>query len=296
MNGAVVAGSQGRHLALIVEDEPLAAEEVAETVAALGHEPLHVDNREQAIEALRKHEVCYVLLDRQIKGRPDSVQPRVEAGDSLLEEIRRVFPGRWRGGNHALPVLVMSGNAKERHDIRRTFTNGGDDFIFKPFSENGLPFPDQIAEALKKSGRERHECCAAAHREARAANDAVSIAISGRESGKRTEILVAGRSVLLTGASFVLFLLLVRARLVGDGWAHKNDLGGGEERGWKQLSRLKAELGAILPGALPAFENDRNGLYRLSPQIAIGEIDWPQLASHSAAPVRAFARDCRPPR
>ena len=102
-----------RHVALIVEDEPEMAAELADLLDSFGHDHRHAATKAEAIELLEEGGLCYVLLDLQILARAESIRPRVEAGMSLLREIRRRHPARTADGGghdiHLLPVLAVSG-------------------------------------------------------------------------------------------------------------------------------------------------------------------------------------------
>jgi len=284
-----------KHVGLIVEDDSDAAAEMIDLLGALGHDHVHVDNREDAARAVADREICFVLADLQIKGTKDSAQPRVEAGQSLIDDVRRLFPGRHRGRSHALPILVTSGHAKGPLDVARSFRDGCDDFIVKPFSENALSFREQIAIALRNAGRERHESCPAASCEARAAADSVSLALTGRERAGRSEVVVASRSSLLANTSFLLLVRLVAAacRAGSDPearWVSLGEFATDERLARKRVSRLKSDVAVLFPAEIQAVENDRGGRYRLSPAVAIANVDWKRLAAHSEASVQKIAR------
>lgn len=162
----------GRHVALLVEDEPEMAAELGELLASLGHDHIHAASKEDAEQLVERGEFCYVLLDLQIKADADSIKAHVEAGQTLLEFIRERYSRRNDRDKHRLQVLVMSGHAKEHHYVVKALQEGADDFITKPVSESTPPFKDKICEALRRSGREKHERCAAITRDARTVNRA----------------------------------------------------------------------------------------------------------------------------
>ena len=108
------------HTALIVEDEPEMAAEIADLLRSFGHDHVHVETFADAKARLDQGGFCYVLLDLQIKADSQSIKPRVESGMSLLREIRQRFPHRSANDMHLMPVLVISGHGKEarRHHRR----------------------------------------------------------------------------------------------------------------------------------------------------------------------------------
>lgn len=280
-----------RHVALLVEDEAVMAAELGVLLDSLGHDHVHVTNRADADRVLETHEFCYVLLDLQIKASPDSIKPLVEAGQSLLELIRERYPKVDEVGKHLLQILVVSGHAKEHEYVVDAFQAGANDFVQKPIGANRPSLKDKIQSALRRSGREKHEGCAAVTRAARggvvsAALEVVArtagtieIAIVGRQADKRFEVRIADKPVFLTNASLLLLLKLYAARLRGvDGWAHKNhDLGVQNDQGWKGMTRFREELAPHLRPKTQAVENDGRGNYRLHSDLVIASIEIAQL-------------------
>ena len=285
----------GRHTALLVEDEPEMASELGELLESLGHAHVHAANKEDAERLVEEGGFCYVLLDLQIKANADSIKAHVEAGQSLLEHVRERYPRRNDGGKHRLQILVMSGHAKEHYYVVKALQDGADDFITKPVGESKPPFKDKIQDALRRSGRERHEQCAEIGRDARAAVDAAApacLAITGLQEGKRIEVKVGEKAVLLTNASFLLLVRLVAGRLrQAEGWVHKNDLGARSEQGWKGISRLKEELAPRLPPRTAIVENDKSGSYRLHPDLEIARVDTERLESIGDARIQKLAAE-----
>jgi CheY-like chemotaxis protein len=283
----------GRHTVLLVEDEPQMAEELGELLESLGHAHVHAANKEDAERIAREGGFCYALLDLQIKANRDSIKAHVEAGQSLLEQIRAMYPRRNDEGKHRLQILVMSGHAKEHYYVVKALQDGADDFITKPVGESKPPFKDKIQDALRRSGREKHESCAALTREARAASaEAAPLEITGRQEGKRMEVMVGGKPALLTNASFLMLLNLVAGRLRSpEGWIHKNDLGAKAEQGWKGISRLKEELAPHLPPKAAIVENDQSGSYRLHAGIEIAGVDAARLDALGDARISKLAAE-----
>jgi hypothetical protein len=197
---------------------------------------------------------------------------------------------------------VMSGHAKEHYYVVKALQEGADDFLTKPVGESKPPFKDKIQDALRRSGREKHEQCAAITREARAAPVAAApsapaegtarLAITGLQEGKRMEVKVGDKAVLLTNASFLMLLNLVAGRLrTEEGWVHKNDLGARVEQGWKGISRLKEELAPHLPAKAAITENDKSGSYRLHAGVEISGIDTARLVSSGDARIEKLAAE-----
>jgi CheY-like chemotaxis protein len=151
----------GQHIALIVEDEPEMAAEIADLVRSFGHSSIHVETKADALALIERGDFCYVLLDMQIKADRDSIKAYISAGMTLLEEIRRRFPHRAATDMHLLPVLVVSGHAKEHDDVVKAFQAGADDFIRKPLSLDGQDMGSKIRHCLDRAGRGEHCDCEA---------------------------------------------------------------------------------------------------------------------------------------
>ncbi len=149
------------HTALIVEDEPEMAAEIADLLRSYGHGHVHVETLADARARLDQGGFCYVLLDLQIKAESQSIKPRVESGMSLLREIRQRYPAHGAEGTHLMPVIVVSGHGKEPHDIIGAFRDGIDDFIMKPLGTHGQNVGNQIRLCLRKAGRADHGQCEA---------------------------------------------------------------------------------------------------------------------------------------
>lgn len=148
-----------RHIALIVEDEPEMAAELADLLRSFGHDHLHAETLADARACLDAGGFCYVLLDLQIKADGQSIKPRVESGMSLLREIRKRFPHRGANDMHLMPVLVISGHGKEPKNIIRAFKDGINDFVMKPLSVDGQDVGAKIRRCLELAGRSDHDAC-----------------------------------------------------------------------------------------------------------------------------------------
>lgn len=148
-----------RHTALIVEDEPEMAAEIADLLRSFGHDHLHAATLADARVRLDEGGFCYVLLDLQIKADGQSIKPRVESGMSLLREIRGRFPHRSAHDMHLMPVLVVSGHGKEPRNIIGAYDGGINAFIMKPLSIDGQDVGGKIRRCLELAGRSDHGAC-----------------------------------------------------------------------------------------------------------------------------------------
>jgi CheY-like chemotaxis protein len=149
----------GRHTALIVEDEVDMACEIADLLRSFGHDHIRAETFSDAVTHLDKDELCYILLDLEIKWDRQSIKPRVNSGMELLREIRKRFPCRTAKDMHQLPVIVISGHGKEPKNIIGAFKDGVDDFALKPLGLDGQDLGAKIRRCLELAGRNDHASC-----------------------------------------------------------------------------------------------------------------------------------------
>jgi DNA-binding response OmpR family regulator len=288
-----------RHRALLVDDDIDMAAELRDLLKSFGHDSVHAVSREDAIPLIEAGEFCYVLLDLELKAERESIKAHVEAGESVLELIRETYPHRAELAVHRLPVLMVSGHSDLRHVVK-AFQNRADDFIAKPVGQNDPPLKEKIQTALRRSGREKHESCAAVMQLARAGlSPAVApseagtrFEVTGNQMEKRYELSVGGAQFYVTHASLVTLLRLVVGRLEGpQGWVHKNELGARADQGWKGMSRLKKDLSQ---SRLPIeIEKDGSGSYRLHPSVRVDGVDPALLIRMEDASVTKLAEQIR---
>jgi len=106
---------------LIVEDEPLIADDIAGTLKDNGYDIIGpVDNADEASALLSKVKPNLVLLDIQIKGNRDGVQ--------FASEIRT---------KHKLPFIFIT-SFYDRATLERAKATEPQGYIVKPFDENDL--------------------------------------------------------------------------------------------------------------------------------------------------------------
>lgn len=106
---------------LIVEDEPLIADDIAGSLKENGYKILGpVDNAEDASSLLTNAKPNLVLLDIQIKGNKDGIQ--------LATEVRT---------RHKLPFIYIT-SFYDRKTLERAKTTEPQAYIVKPFDEKDL--------------------------------------------------------------------------------------------------------------------------------------------------------------
>ena len=240
------------------------AAELADLLDSFGHEHRHAATKAEALELLGEGGLCYVLLDLQIKARAESIKPRVEAGMSLLREIRRRYPARSADGGghdlHLLPVLAVSGKAKEHEDVVAALQLGADDFVRKPLGLDDRGLGPNIRRCLSLSGRSEHGACAAATAMAAGAADRGKAEPPFMHTADYSEVTLNGESYFFTG-----FVQREVVRLLHE--AVNND------RPWQSGKAVLHEAGSTNAKMINLFrdhpcwgtliESNRRGLYRL---------------------------------
>ncbi len=262
-----------RHRALIVEDDRETAEELASIVEALDCEAVVLDNQRDALAALEREPICFALLDLEIKLTHESIRGTTEAGQSLVREVRRMYPDHTGGaqGCHRMPVIVVTGHAREVANVVELMKDGANDLIEKPLDTRKVSAG--IRAVLERSGRASHRACAGLGPRS---GETLLISLPGERHRRRTIVLLNGRSVRLTDRSLRVFLALVVARLSGT-WVHKGDLGATDEAGFRGISVLRQELVTALGADVEIIGNDYHGNYRISVEVRIEECDVQKL-------------------
>ena len=103
---------------LVVDDEPVNREVLAQHLGAQGYEVLHAQDGNQAIERIERDRPDLVLLD--------VMMPR-KTGYQVLEAIRPTLHAK------DLPVLLLTAKAQEA-DLKLGFSLGASDYLLKPLS------------------------------------------------------------------------------------------------------------------------------------------------------------------
>jgi DNA-binding response OmpR family regulator len=130
----------GRHAALIVESDDGGRDELAEIVAAIGHDAIRED--------LRSRPPCYVLLAFGERAR------------ETIRFLRSRLPARNpETDGHLLPIIAIGYHEASHVDIARAFKLGADDFVTRPLGAPPL-LDERIRVCLERAGRSDHESCA----------------------------------------------------------------------------------------------------------------------------------------
>jgi DNA-binding response OmpR family regulator len=260
-----------RHRALIVEDDKPIADDLEDIVRSLDCDPIVIDNREEARAILERAPICFALLDLQIKLAPDSIRSHVEAGATLVREVRQRYPDH-AGTCFRLPILVVSGYAREAESAVQVMKDGADDVIQKPYDSRAVA--ERIRQALQRSGRADHTACPASAPATQVSG--VVISISGERVGRRTAVVVGTTSLELTNSDLRVLLHLIVGKLAGIK-VHKTDFGVADDEGAKGISELRHAIAPALRKDLDVIGNDYNGHYWLTDDVTIGACNGAKL-------------------
>jgi len=275
-----------RHIALVIEDDKETADDLAEILLSIDCDCIVADNRAHALLELQTKSFCLILLDLQIKSASDSIKGHVEHGRALLRNIREKH-GDHTGAAFWLPVLILSGFAREVNEAVEVMKDGASDVIQKPLDRQQVS--ERIRRALQASGRQTHERC---HEPppARRLNlkEGIVIAIPADRIGRRTRVTIASKPVELTDNSLKVLLHLMVGKQKGD-LVHKRDLGAAEEQGFKGISILRNELKGVL-GNVDIIKNHYHGNYSLEANVIVGECAVDKLLEIGDKTLSSLAR------
>ncbi|HEU4733720.1 MAG TPA: response regulator [Kofleriaceae bacterium] len=275
------------HVGLIVEDDPAMAEDLAEILRSLDYELVTVDNKRDALAAVASTAFCFVLLDLHIKLDGESIRGHTEHGRSLLREIRGMYSDH-TGAGYTLPIVVVSGHAREVDTAVEVMRDGADHMIQKPI--RGAAVSDAVKACLERSGRATHDLCAAANARHTGTQQGLVLSIPGTRVGRRTRVTIGTRSADLPNRSLRVLLHLMLGKLTGKS-VHKTELGGRDDQGFKGISELRDDLKPALADGANIIVNLYHGYYRLTDQVVIGPCDIASLLAVDEAPITELARE-----
>ncbi|WP_263419310.1 response regulator [Terriglobus albidus] len=280
---------KNRHLVLIVEDDAEISEDLREILSSIDCDSIIVSNKEDALTELEQNSICLVLLDLQIKGASDAIKAHVEHGKSLLRKIREKHTEH-NGTSFCLPILVISGFAREVDDAVELMKDNASDIVQKPF--NSQIVSERIRRALFVSGRQTHDECKGQPAVRRADfKGGVVISIPGDRAKRRTAIRLGSHTVMLTDGALKMLLHLVVAQLKAT-QVNKVDLGATSDQGFKGMSILRDALKPIL-GDLDIIKNHYHGNYSFVPNVSIGKCAVDKLMEIGDSTISDLAKKIR---
>jgi DNA-binding response OmpR family regulator len=278
-----------RHRVLIVEDDRPTADDLADILRSLDCDPLVVDNKRAALARLQQENLCLAVFDLQIKIESDSIRGHIEAGRSLVREARKLYPDH-AGPCYRLPILVVSGYAREVGSAVEVMKDGADDVIQKPLDSRDVSH--SVRQALERSGRSSHAACATLPGRSPAPPGTLVLSIPGDRERRRTRVVVGATTLHLTDASLRVLLHLIVGKVTGEK-VHKVDLGARNDQGFRGISVLRDVLKPALGEGADIIKNDHQGYYWLVDEVAIGECDAEKLIALGDTKIGALAERLR---
>jgi FixJ family two-component response regulator len=144
--------------ALVVDDDRAICDSVADTLELLVHTGEYACCVEEARQLLEKRRFDYILLDLELPVRAGTGIPRIQNGESLLEEIH-AHPKQ-----AGVPVIVMTGHGRDSPSLGvRMMKKGAVDFVTKPFPTEGETLEKAIKEALTKRRQAQPQAASGTH-------------------------------------------------------------------------------------------------------------------------------------
>ncbi len=122
---------------LVVDDEVGVRELLSDALRLAGHEPVAVENGEEALVALRRRDFELCVVDINMPGLD---------GFGFLEALRS-------HGDSTAVILLSARDAPA--DVARGLREGADDYVRKPFSLEELML--RVAAILRRAGLEESE-------------------------------------------------------------------------------------------------------------------------------------------
>lgn len=278
----------GSHLALIVEDDRSIADDLAEILKSLECHSVITDNKRDALAEVQRRNFCFILLDLEIKLGPDSIKGHTEHGSSLLRECRKLHADH-TGRCYWLPILIVSGFAREVMAAVEVMKDGAHDVIQKPFISRDVS--EAVRRALELSGRATHDQCSRTSGPVVSkGSDRIVLTIPGDRVARRTRVMFGARSTTLIDSSLKILLHLMVAHATGKR-VHKRDLGARDDQGFKGISVLRDALRPALADGVDIIENDHQGSYSLTGGIFIGACDTEKLTEIGDRKIAELARE-----
>jgi two-component system nitrate/nitrite response regulator NarL len=118
---------------LIVDDDPAMRELVSCVLGSAGYATIEVSSGEHAMVMAGEHEPALVVLDVRLPG---------VSGYEVCRQLRERF-------GQTLPIVFLTGDRTDSHDLVAGLMIGADDYVVKPF--NAEEFVARVRRLLVRS-------------------------------------------------------------------------------------------------------------------------------------------------
>jgi DNA-binding response OmpR family regulator len=268
------------HCVLIVEDQVRIAKDLADILASIDCDTRIAHNKEDALALLEQEPPCLVLLDLSIPRTAVDIKGRPAVGLSLLQDIRARF-GSPRDKKVWIPIVVVSGHAREVDQAVEIMKLDADDLIQKPYDEDVVI--RKVREALRKSGREAHSACRMT-KQAHGVGPSEPlprpgdiIGIPGRAAKKQTLVTIGAAEVGLSDGPLVVLLRLMLAHTQGEA-VPLSKFSVDDQAAYKAVTRLRNALRSVVVDP-HRFILNADGTYALGSHVQLGEVNTTWLAN-----------------
>jgi len=139
-----------RHVVLIVEDNPHAAEVLREMVCSMDFEAVVATTLEEMKQQYVATKPCALLQDIQLPFEAGA-RPHENAGQASMKFVRTHSNGPGR-----VVILVVTEHRNDPDFVWKMAKLQADGFVEK---SNIKVLPDRLLEALREQGREDHASC-----------------------------------------------------------------------------------------------------------------------------------------
>lgn len=280
------------HCALIVEDQARIANDLADILRSIDCDSRIAHNKEDALALLDQEQPCFVLLDLSIPRTARDIKGRPAVGLSLLQDIRARF-GSPRDKKVWIPIVVVSGHAREVDQGVEIMKLDADDLIQKPYDDDVVV--RKVREALRKSGRESHGGCQVTGR-ARVWDPPESpspprhvIGIPGMGIKKQTIVMIGDVEVGLSDGKLTVLLRLMLAHLERQEVPLK-EFSKDDQNAYKAVTRLRKALQDAGVDSL-RFIRNVDGCYALASDVELDEVNTKWLATRRNAVIGSLASE-----
>jgi CheY-like chemotaxis protein len=142
----------------VVEDDPVAADDLRALLESRGDSVRLAATVEEALAALAEETFCYVVLDQQLPTRAGE-PPLVGGGERVLRAAR-LKDDRRVGAFHTTPIVILTSYSGHEDFVSKMYDLGASAFMSKPLRGNFERMLDKVRVVLERAKRGEHAACA----------------------------------------------------------------------------------------------------------------------------------------
>ena len=273
------------HEALIVEDDPATARNLAAFAASMGHKYRICTTLAEVREAIAQGGYCYVLLDMEIPAEADSIA-LVSSGLTALELLRDADPRTTKRAYHVLPIIVITGYNNDEHTFGSDVLERRATAYLSKAELKVEKVTTKILDVLARAERADHASCGPSAG-SEAEGDVVELAIDGDRSGKRNVLLLNGKQQTLPDAWFkVLIFAMTAKRMTGSDSLDRVGYAIDEY----VINRMNRSLKDGVPAGFKLVLTGGKK-FQLNPKVRVIRTSWRALVQHDEPAIAKIARE-----